>query len=538
MSSSFKIPPSQKRSSIYYIRNETNGLRDSPPNSSGIHEPKSAPLARPPTWERKDSIRSGSVRSFSTSASRRLSRISTSESKQEHTRQSQTPNRLSSVTSHHSATSLSIPPRPSTGLSEKAPVLQDASLSLAHDSSPARADTPPHSSTPRPTLLFAIASDDPKAVERVLEHGDDESKGLIDANDTIGPQAQSALEFTLENEGLKNKLGIVKKLLGYGADPSKAKLNDSTSNDDAELDPATRYYLNRADTATTRRIDALMKRSVFRPLVRMRFGIIGQDRALEQLYRVLSIHSEKISKSPVVVFLCGPSGHGKSMLAHQFGSLLEVPIHTVNMTTLRSADDIWRSYSISSDEDATPCTLVEFLANNEGKRCVVVLDEIEKTESKALWSLLVPWELGRCTFEANSRTIDVRNVIWVGTSNIGNALILDYHKSLQRPEEMLTRNEYVELMGTLRPHVSDQLGASVLSRVSAILPFVPFTTAEKRAIASEFLQESAAEHLVQELSREQRERVVEDSLEDFVPSEGARSLYRAVSNLLIDSMDF
>ncbi|KAJ3879091.1 P-loop containing nucleoside triphosphate hydrolase protein [Lentinula edodes] len=540
MSSSFKIPPSQKRSSIYYIRNETNVPRDSPPNSSGIHEPKSAPLARPPTWEGKDSIRSGSVRSFSTSASRRLSRINTSESKQEHTRQSQTPNRLSSVTSHHSATSLSIPPRPSTGLSEKAPVLQDASLSSAHDSSPARADTPPHSSTPRPTLLFAIASDDPKAVERVLEHGDDESKGLIDANDTIGPQAQSALEFTLENEGLKNKLGIVKKLLGYGADPSKAKLNDSTSKDDAELDPATRYYLNRADTATTRRIDALMKRSVFRPLVRMRFGIIGQDRALEQLYRVLSIHSEKISKSPVVVFLCGPSGHGKSMLAHQFGSLLEVPIHTVNMTTLRSADDIWRSYSISSDEDATPCTLVEFLANNEGKRCVVVLDvsEIEKTESKALWSLLVPWELGRCTFEANSRTIDVRNVIWVGTSNIGNALILDYHKSLRRPEEMLTRNEYVELMGTLRPHVSEQLGASVLSRVSAILPFVPFTTAEKRAIASEFLQESAAEHLVQELSREQRERVVEDSLEDFVPSEGARSLYRAVSNLLIDSMDF
>ncbi|KAJ3757045.1 P-loop containing nucleoside triphosphate hydrolase protein [Lentinula raphanica] len=382
--------------------------------------------------------------------------------------------------------------------------------------------------TPRPALLFAIASDDPKQVERVLEHGHD---GTQDP-------AQSALEFTLGNEGLKHKLGIVKKLLGYGADPSKTALNDSKAKDEAVLDPATKYYLDRADTVTTRRINALMERSVFRPLVRMRYGIIGQDRALEQLFRVLSIHSEKIARTPVVVFLCGPSGHGKSMLAHQFGSLLEVPIHTVNMTTLRTADDIWRSYSISSDEDAPPCTLVEFLANNEGKRCVVVLDEIEKTERKALWSLLVPWELGRCTFEANSRTIDVRNVIWVGTSNIGNDLILDYHKSLQRPEETLTRNEYVELMATLRPHVSDQLGASVLSRVSAILPFVPFTTAEKRAIASEILQESAVEHLVQGLSREQREKVVEDSLKDFVPSEGARSLYRAVSSLLIDSMDF
>ncbi|KAJ4486276.1 P-loop containing nucleoside triphosphate hydrolase protein [Lentinula aciculospora] len=425
-------------------------------------------------------------------------------------------------------------------MSENAPVHHSTSPSSVHgpSTSPARTSTQSRPSTPHPTLLFAIASDDPKEVERVLEHGDDNTKCAINANDTIGPQAQSALEFTLENEGLKNKLGIVKKLLGYGADPSKAKLNDSKTTDETDLDPATRYYLDRANTATTRRIDALMQRSVFRPLVRMRFGIIGQDRALEQLYRVLSIHSEKISKSPVVVFLCGPSGHGKSMLAHQFGLLLEVPIHTVNMTTLRTADDIWRSYSISSEEDAPPCTLVEFLANNEGKRCVVVLDEIEKTEHKALWSLLVPWELGRCTFEANSRTIDVRNVIWVGTSNIGNDLVLDYHKSLQRPEETLTRNEYVELMGTLRPHVSDQLGASVLSRVSAILPFVPFTTAEKRAIASEFLQESAAEHLVQGLSREQTEKVVEDSLKDFVPSEGARSLYRGVSNLLIDSMDF
>lgn len=151
--------------------------------------------------------------------------------------------------------------------------------------------------------------------------------------------------------------------------------------------------------------------------------------------------------------------------------------------------------------------------------------------------ILITLDLGRCTFEASSRTIDVRNVIWVGTSNIGNDLVLEYHQSRQHPEDIFTRDEYVKLMSTLRPHVSEQLGASVLSRVSAILPFVPFTTEEKRAIASEFLQESAAEELVQGLSREQRENVVEESLKGYADSEGARSLYRAVSNLLIDSMD-
>ncbi|ESK81550.1 atp-dependent clp atp-binding subunit [Moniliophthora roreri MCA 2997] len=430
--------------------------------------------------------------------------------------------------------------------------------------------------TPRPTLLFAIASDDPAEVQKVLEASqthpttsnalpvpDKGPTSAVTANDPVGPQSQSALEFVLTNEGLRNKLDIVKVLLGYGADPQKIGMSlvegdgneqretiiDSIKGKLGELDDATRYYLSRACSTVTRKTAALMKRSAFRPLERMRYGIIGQDRALEQLFRVLSVHSGTISKTsqPIVVFLCGPSGHGKSLLAHQFGSLLDVPIHTVNMTTLRSADDLWNSYSISSSEDSVPCTLVEFLANNEGKRCVVVLDEIEKTvDAKALWTLLVPWELGRCTFEANSRTIDVRNVIWVGTSNIGQDIILSYHEARERANEMMTREEYVELMGIVRPRLSDQLGASLLSRVSAILPFVPFTEEERRAIASEFISQSEKEsELVKEMvmskekddERRWRKKIIKGAMSDFILSEGARSLYRAVSSQLVDSLD-
>ncbi|THV03952.1 P-loop containing nucleoside triphosphate hydrolase protein, partial [Dendrothele bispora CBS 962.96] len=411
--------------------------------------------------------------------------------------------------------------------------------------------------TPRPpALLFALASDNPDEVRRVLENdgnnndtttanaGSDQS--TVDANGTIGPNAQSALEFTLTNEGLKNKLDIVKVLLGYGADPAKAGLGPQGQTDGQdvkstiEMDDATRYYISRADAQLTRRTAALMQRSVFRPLARARYRLVGQDRALEQLFRMLSMYSEKISSNPVVVFLCGPSGHGKSLLAHQFGSLLDIPTHTVNMTTLRSADDLWRSYSISSSDDSTPCTLVEFLANNEGKRCVVVLDEIEKTaDLKALWTLLVPWELGRCTFEANSRTIDVKNVVWVGTSNVGHDLVFEHHQSRANQEEIMSREEYVDLMGIVRSRVSDELGASILSRVSAILPFVPFISEEKKAMASEFLQHQCiAAGLDEFLTKEKREKIIDDAMGQYVPSEGARSLYRAVSNLLVDSIDF
>jgi ATP-dependent Clp protease ATP-binding subunit ClpA len=137
-------------------------------------------------------------------------------------------------------------------------------------------------------------------------------------------------------------------------------------------------------------------------------------------------------------------------------------------------------------------------------------------------------------------------VIWVGTSNIGQDIILSYHEARERKTEMMTREEYVELMGIVRPRLSDQLGASVLSRVSAILPFVPFTDQERRAIASEFISQSEKEsELVKEmvLSKEKsdenrwREQIIKGAMSDFILSEGARSLYRAVSSQLVDSLD-
>jgi len=69
--------------------------------------------------------------------------------------------------------------------------------------------------TPRPSLLFAIASDDVAQVRRVLESGE------ARPSDQVGPQ--SALAFTLTNDKLTHKIDIVKTLLAYGADPATLK---------------------------------------------------------------------------------------------------------------------------------------------------------------------------------------------------------------------------------------------------------------------------------------------------------------------------
>jgi hypothetical protein len=186
--------------------------------------------------------------------------------------------------------------------------------------------------TPPLTLMFAIASDDVDQVRQVLENGD------AGPNDLVGPQ--SALAFALTNDQLTHKIGIVKTLLAYGADPAVLKkeglvLPPGAQDNDIRafphnnslinvMDPATRYtftvsssnhilmqcilsryYVERADAPDTRRTSALIHRSFFRPLTRVQYELIGQDRALEQLFRILSIHSRQLSITPIVVLLCG-----------------------------------------------------------------------------------------------------------------------------------------------------------------------------------------------------------------------------------------
>ncbi|KAI0282089.1 P-loop containing nucleoside triphosphate hydrolase protein [Russula aff. rugulosa BPL654] len=396
------------------------------------------------------------------------------------------------------------------------------------------------------SLIFAIASDDAKSVHHVLEHGH------ADPNESMGPQ--SALAFALTNERLAHKLDIVKALLAYGADPMALRnpifnppLRNTSASDDLMLlsppptttpevmDPAMRYYVSRAEAPQTRRISKLLQQSSFRPLARVRYEIVGQDHVFEQLFTILNQHSKTHSTAPLVILLCGPSGHGKSFLARRVGSLLNVPTHTVNVTTLRSTHDLWDSCSMSPYEELSTSTLSQFLIENEGKRCVVVLDEIEKVEEpKILYSLLMPWELGRCSLPAELRQIDVRQVIWLGTSNIGHDLVFECYGP--SPGKNITREEYLELAQLLRPGISHSLGASLTSRVTTILPFVPFTEAELIAIATEVFYSLGGEQAYF-VSPNIVERISRKAIECYIPEEGARSLHRAVSSLLVDIPD-
>jgi ATP-dependent Clp protease ATP-binding subunit ClpA len=73
----------------------------------------------------------------------------------------------------------------------------------------------------------------------------------------------------------------------------------------------------------------------------------------------------------------------------------------------------------------------------------------------------------------------------------------------------------------------------VLSRVTTVLPFVSFTRDEQTAICAEAFH-ALAEELIAQLPPDRLDALIRDALSGYVPCEGARSLYRAVSNQLVD----
>ncbi len=69
-----------------------------------------------------------------------------------------------------------------------------------------------------------------------------------------------------------------------------------------------------------------------------------------------------------------------------------------------------------------------------------------------------------------------------------------------------------------------------MSRVSAVLPFLPFTIEEQRVIASETLSELIAkeEDRPEWLDAKAADELVDSAIAEYMEREGARSIHRAV----------
>lgn len=166
-----------------------------------------------------------------------------------------------------------------------------------------------------------------------------------------------------------------------------------------------RYNLDRASKAKRPSIrhTQVAKSRKAEPLLGIPYFLIGQAMASNRIYQKLLSHMVLATTRPLVMVLAGPSGHGKTELARALGHLMTLDLEIVDCTIYNREDELFGPRKPYHEYDAGS-PLNNFLARNAGERCIVFLDEFEKTSKKIHQALLVPFDNGKI-FEVRSRTI-------------------------------------------------------------------------------------------------------------------------------------
>jgi hypothetical protein len=177
-------------------------------------------------------------------------------------------------------------------------------------------------------------------------------------------------------------------------------------------------------------------------LLGVSYFLIGQVSAARTVTSRLLSHLALPKSKPLVMVFAGPSGHGKTELARRMGELLSLEIETVDCTEMKHESDIFgpkRPY-LGYDKGSP---VNNFLARNNGKRCIIFLDEFEKTTREVQNALLIPFDEGLSSFfmllcisakmyagryidRRNRETLDCSQTIWVIATNAVDGIIADF----------------------------------------------------------------------------------------------------------------
>ncbi|KAK7985548.1 hypothetical protein PG988_003170 [Apiospora saccharicola] len=313
----------------------------------------------------------------------------------------------------------------------------------------------------------------------------------------------------------------------------------------------TRYHLHlssllKGHTGAQRQVVQMRKSE---DILGIHYFLIGQSTASTILIKTMLRYLAMPTKRPIVMMFAGPSGHGKTELARQFGDLLSLPFHAADCTSMKHGSDLFGVRApYRSHEEGSP--LNNFLAKHDGKRSIVFLDEFEKAGKDVRQALLIPLQDGTYQDRRDLRTTDCSKTVWIFATNAFDSTI---HKFCKQNKDVIydprKPSESEKLVGELRRDIRKEseghFGAPVTGRVTVWLPFLTFSPVEQAVVADKYVADFGREVVrpVKIAKDETRDRLVGNlqlnirqgyslcsalARDGYVPELGARSLIAEV----------
>lgn len=284
------------------------------------------------------------------------------------------------------------------------------------------------------------------------------------------------------------------------------------------------------------------------PLFEIPYQIIGQRLAAKTVSEHLLSHALHQIDTPIVLLCTGSSGIGKTELSKQMGELLSLPFLKVDCTHLHYETDLFGAQApYHGWQDGSP--LNNFLTDCNGQKAVVFLDEFDKMDRSVYKSLLLPFDEGFYKDRREQgKPLDCSKIIWVLASNQGEAIIQQFWDDhlADKPEHHQLMVPLDSLRHSLERSFHVTLGAPLTGRLTAIIPFMPFSIEERAVTTYKFMRkvfnESRKDINVQDkqLARHLYLNFVDDgqlashiSEKYYFPELGARSLQKGVNTQIL-----
>jgi ATP-dependent Clp protease ATP-binding subunit ClpA len=156
-----------------------------------------------------------------------------------------------------------------------------------------------------------------------------------------------------------------------------------------------RYTLHRASLMkpATKRKRQLASLLGCPRILHLPFHIVGQDQTLDIVMNKMLAYDAMNRRRPLVLAFAGLSGHGKTELATILGNLLATDICNIDMSKIKTSFSLLGGAApYDNFKEGSP--LNNYLARHTSERCVVFLDEFDKTSQEVRQSLLTILDSG------------------------------------------------------------------------------------------------------------------------------------------------